>query len=111
VTFVVEYRPSEEALRRLSGEVDYEVLAADEDTQPVKDEPEPTAPLLVVEPVEDVPSQSTTSLIPIVEAEEIDAEASVLGEQEEIHLPEGGGLRDFLIELDDTDERSKKPKR
>jgi predicted component of type VI protein secretion system len=115
VTFVVEYRPTEEALRRLSGDLDYQVLAADDDTHPVKDAPEPTAPLLVVEPVEEVPPQSTTSLIPLVDPieapEVIDAEASVLGEQEEIHLPQGGELRDFLIELDDTDEASKKPKR
>ena len=30
-----------------------------------------------------------------------------LDEAEEMHLPEGGDLRDFLIELEDTDESSK----
>lgn len=29
----------------------------------------------------------------------------VLDEAEEMHLPEGGDLHDFLLELDDTDER------
>jgi pSer/pThr/pTyr-binding forkhead associated (FHA) protein len=114
LTFVVEYRLSEEAQRRLSGEIDYEVLAADDDTQPAEDAPEPTAPLLELEAVEEAPPQSTTSLIPVVEpvqeVEEVNSEVPVLSEDEEIHLPERGELRDFLIELDDTDDSSKKPK-
>lgn len=115
VTFIVEYRLTAEAQRRLTGEIDYEVVEADGDTQPVEDAPEPTAALVELEEIEEAPLQSTTSLMPVIEptseVEAIDPEVPVLSDQEELHLPEGGELRDFLIELDDTDEASKKPKR
>jgi predicted component of type VI protein secretion system len=98
LTFVVEYELTPEALRRLGGDDDYAVLEADEDVEVVEDAPSPTTDSPpVVEPVE--------------EAAETDAEIFHLDDQEELHLPEGGDLRDFLIELDDTDESSKKPKR
>ena len=44
---------------------------------------------------------------PVQEVEEAGEEMFELDEAEEMHLPEGGDLRDFLIELEDTDESSK----
>jgi pSer/pThr/pTyr-binding forkhead associated (FHA) protein len=111
ITFVVEYELTADALRRLSGEVDFDILEPDEEEQVVADIPPP----MELEPVEDTASQPTLDYLPLVEpveeTDEIEAEVSLLGEQEELHLPEGGELRDFLIELDDTDEQSRNPRR
>ena len=93
ITFVVEYELTEEALRRLGGD-DFSILEADEDIAVVEDAPSPPRdPAPVVEPVQEV--------------EEAGEEMFELDEAEEMHLPEGGDLRDFLIELEDTDESSK----
>jgi predicted component of type VI protein secretion system len=100
VTFVVEYELEPEALRRLSGDDDDAILEADDDD---------------IEMVEDAPAQPAAESVPVLEPveelEETDAEMFVFDEQEEVHLPEGGDLRDFLIELDDSNERPKKPKK
>lgn len=94
VTFVVEYEMTPEALRRLDSGDDYEVVEADD-----------------VELVEDASTQPTKPSPAMVEdveeAQETGEELSILEEPEEMHLPDGGDLRDFLIELDDTDEPAK----
>lgn len=105
-TFVVEYELTEDALRQLSGDVDYEVLEPDAEELVVEDVPPPA-----LEPVQDAVPQPTIDYVPLVEpvedTEEVETEDVVLEEQEELNLPDGGDLRDFLIELDDTDERSR----
>lgn len=100
VTFLVEYELSPEALRRLGGE-DEDVILEAEDELEVAEEASPSSSdsIPLVEPVEEVE-----------EAEEVGAEMFQFDdERESLNLPEGGDLRDFLIELDDTDESSQKP--
>lgn len=101
VTFLVEYELTPDALQRLGGEEDFAILEGEDE----------------LEVVEEAASASTDS-VPLVgeveeveEVEEVGAEAIPFDEQGDMNLPEGGDLRDFLIELDDTDESSKKPKR
>ena len=95
MTFVVEYELTPAALRHLGGGEDYAVLEADDE----------------LSVVEEVRASPPAKVVPVVEAlEEVeaeDAEMYVLEEGEEMHLPDGGELHDFLIELDDTDDRSK----
>jgi pSer/pThr/pTyr-binding forkhead associated (FHA) protein len=86
VTFVVEYALTAEALRRLGGDEEVAVLEADDEPEVVEAPPAHAAEALEV-------------------LEEVGEEMFILDDKEEMHLPEGGDLRDFLIELDDTDER------
>ncbi|MGH7174680.1 MAG: FHA domain-containing protein [Gemmataceae bacterium] len=100
VTFVVEYELTPDALRRLGGDDEYAVLEAEDDIAVDEEVAVPTttnSPPVVEEPAE--------------ELEEAGAEMFQFDEKEEMNLPEGGELRDFLIDLDDTDDNAKKPKR
>jgi predicted component of type VI protein secretion system len=100
VTFMVEYELTAAALRQLSGGEDYAVLEEDDDLEVVEEvSPPPAKSPPVVEEVEEVQA--------VEEVEDDDAELFVLEEGEEINLPDGGDLRNFLLELDDTDDRSK----
>ncbi|HWG45390.1 MAG TPA: FHA domain-containing protein [Gemmataceae bacterium] len=104
-TFVVEYELTPEVLERLAGQDDFDVLEADDDEIDLVEETadRPIAPpTKKAQPVKE----------PIDEVEEIveEADAFILDEDEEMNLPEGGDLRDFLIDLDDTDDRSRKHK-
>ncbi|MHB1425867.1 MAG: FHA domain-containing protein [Gemmataceae bacterium] len=100
VTFVVEYELSPNALR----------AATDDDFALLEDNPTdiagtaaaqaPTDILPMAEPLEDVDD------VEVVGTEEFNFD-----DQRALNLPEGGDLRDFLIELDDSDERAKKRKR
>jgi len=101
VTFLVEYELSPEALRRLGGEEDFAILEGEDELEVVEEAASSSMDSVpLVEPVEEVE-----------ELEEVGAEMLPFEEPEDMHLPEGGDLRDFLIELDDTDESSNKPKR
>lgn len=97
LTFVVEYELTPAALRQMgSGKSDYEVLEDEEAAAaPVTARaPAPEPPLPLVEPLD--------------EGEAADADMLVLEEGEELNLSgSGGDLREFLIELDDTDDHSK----
>jgi len=101
-TFVVEYELTPQVLERLRGQDDYAVLEADDEIEIVEETADrpPLSPLKkalpVAEPIDQVAEASKEEDVFILDAEE------------EMHLPEGGDLRDFLIELDDTDDRSKK---
>jgi predicted component of type VI protein secretion system len=118
-TFVVEYEMMPEVVERLRNgappESDCVILEADEDV---------AAEVLSVEPVESVESVEMVEPVEPVEASPLpvatvdpvhDAETNgdvfVLDDDSEINLPEGGDLRDFLIELDDSTERPRKRKR
>jgi serine/threonine protein kinase len=83
VTFVVEYEMTTQTQRRLDG--------SDED-QIVETE--------VVELVEDASSSSKTASPPLEKGEETEEKPYILGEQEEIRMPDQGDLRDFLTELE-----------
>lgn len=106
VLFVVEYELTSEALRRLNGDEDYEAVAAEDEVEVVESLENPsTVPTTewppLVEPVEEVEEVEEAVAEPVEEAE-----VFVLDDAEEVHLPEGGDLRDFLGESDETDERS-----
>jgi predicted component of type VI protein secretion system len=88
VTFVVEYALTAEALRRLGGESECMVLEADAEASLLEELP------------------AAEALEEVEEVEEAGDEMFVLDDDEAMNLPEGGDLRDFLIELDDTDDRS-----
>ncbi len=94
LTFVVEYEPSPEAVEQLGGAV----------AEAVED----------VEVVEDAGSEPVVEAIaePVEEGEEVDAEAFVLDDAEELNLPgRGEDLSDLLSGLEDTEDRTKKPKK
>ncbi len=86
IAFAVEYVLTHRALHHLSGGEDYSVLEADSAFEPLHDPPSP----LELESLDVVADD--------------DAELFVMEEGEEMHLPDGGELRDFLIELDDTND-------
>ncbi|HTU16568.1 MAG TPA: FHA domain-containing protein [Gemmataceae bacterium] len=94
VTFVVEYELTQEALKHLGGDEDVVLEADDDDLEVVEEAAVPTV-------------DSAPVLEPVEEVEEAGEEMFQLEEAEEMHLPEGGELRDFLIDLDDTDEPAK----
>lgn len=96
VTFLVEYELSPEAMRRLGGEEDFAILEGEDELEVVEEASSRSDSIPLVEPVEEVE-----------ELEEVGAEMLPFDQQEDMQLPEGGDLRDFLIELDDTDESSK----
>jgi hypothetical protein len=81
VTFLVEYTLTPQALRHLGG-AEIPVLEADDEK---------------LEALAEV----------VAEDADADPEVFVLDEAQQMHLPDGGDLHDFLIELDDTDERHK----
>lgn len=95
-TFVVEYELSTEALQCLDGLDEPAVLEAVEEIE-ASASPLPVSPdvIPVGEPVDE---------------EEV-AEARLIFDDDDMHLPDGGDLRDFLIELDDPDDRPKKRRR
>lgn len=94
VSFVVEYELTPEVLDRLRTQEDY-VVPIDDEIEVVGEDSSQQA-LPVVEPVEAVPD---------------DSEIFVLDDDAEMNLPQGGDLHDFLIELDDTDERDRKQRK
>ncbi|HEY7311776.1 MAG TPA: FHA domain-containing protein [Gemmataceae bacterium] len=99
-TFVVEYELTPDVLERLGGEADYAVLEADDEIEIVGGE--------------SVEQPAAAEVLPVAEALDNldeDEEMFVLDGDDAMNLPEGGDLRDFLIELDDTDDRSKKPRK
>ncbi len=98
VTLIVEYELSPEVLERLQDEAD-EVLLEEDDVVEIVEEP-PVKADPVVEEVEE----------PVAEAED-ETDAFILDDDEEMNLPQGGDLREFLLELDDTDEKPKKKKK
>ncbi len=116
-TFVVEYEMMPEVVERLrdNARPDSEcvVLEADEDV--LVEETPSVEPVEMVEPVDtDLPDEDAP--LPVVTVDPVhDAETNqdlfVFDDDEQINLPEGGDLRDFLIELDDTDERPRKRKK
>jgi FHA domain len=104
-TFVVEYELTPEVLERLRGKDDYAILEAEDEIALVED----TSDRPTLAP----PKKAVPVVEPIDEVEEVveEAEVFILDEDEVMNLPEGGDLRDFLSELDDTDDRSKKRKK
>jgi pSer/pThr/pTyr-binding forkhead associated (FHA) protein len=97
-TFVVEYDLTPDVLKRLRGEEDYAVLEADDEIEVVEStSPDQSAVAEVFPVAEPLDNPDETE-------EVLDADASM-------HLPEGGDLRDFLIELDDSVDRPKKPRK
>lgn len=110
VMFLVEYQPTPEGLRRLGIDVNSEGVETDTGIEPFDDATEEQT--MILEPVEDVPPIPLADAIPLIESVEMpeteDAEGSILDEDEDLPLPEGGDLRDFLIELDETDDHSPK---
>lgn len=110
VTFVVEYELTPDVVERLRGGDDYDIVQASNEVELVEEPPArssappPTEPLTVagepldvVQPVED----------DVVDDQDVFA----FGDEQRMDLPEGGDLRDFLIELDDADEKPQKRKR
>lgn len=102
VTFVVEYEMTPDVVERLRGGEDYDLVDGSSEVELIeqpparKSAPPPTEPL-------------TTAGEPLAEVEPVADEADdrdvfAFGEAEPLNLPEGGDLRDFLVELDDTDE-------
>jgi pSer/pThr/pTyr-binding forkhead associated (FHA) protein len=87
VTFVVEYDITTKTQRRLDGGDDNEIVKTDD-----------------VELVEDASTLRKKVSPPLEEAveemEEAEEKPFILGEQEEIRLPEEGDLRDYLIDLE-----------
>ena len=94
VTFVVEYELTPDVLERLRAQEDYVVPADDE-----------------IEVVGEESSQQALPVVEPVDAAEDDGEIFVLDDDAEMNLPQGGDLHDFLIELDDTDERERKQRK
>jgi pSer/pThr/pTyr-binding forkhead associated (FHA) protein len=86
VTFVVEYDLTLKTPRRLDGGDEDEIVETD-DVELVKDAS--TLPKKASPPVEEA----------VEEMEEAEEKPSILGDQEEIRLPEQGDLRDFLTGL------------
>jgi pSer/pThr/pTyr-binding forkhead associated (FHA) protein len=82
VTFVVEYEMTTKTQRRLDGDGG-EIVETD-DVKDIKDASLP--------PKKASPPQE--------EKEELDEKPAILGEDEDIRLPDKGDLRDFLIELE-----------
>jgi pSer/pThr/pTyr-binding forkhead associated (FHA) protein len=93
VTFVVEYELRPDALERLRAQEEHAVVEAADDE---------------IEVVGEDSSQQDLPVVESVEAAQEDAEIYVLDDDAEMNLPQGGDLHDFLIELDDTDERERK---
>jgi serine/threonine protein kinase len=87
VTFVVEYDKTPKTQRRPDGGDDSAIVETDD-----------------IELVEDAFTQPKKASPPLEEAveemEESEAKPSILGEQEDRHLPNKGDLRDFLSELE-----------
>jgi predicted component of type VI protein secretion system len=112
-TFVVEYEMMPEVVERLrdGGRPESECVVLEADDEVVEEVPsvEPVEMVETVEPVEDLPLPVVTA-DPVHQAE-TDQDMFVFADEGQINLPEGGDLRDFLIELDDTDERPRKRKK
>ncbi|HEY7329376.1 MAG TPA: protein kinase [Gemmataceae bacterium] len=83
VTFVVEYETTTKTQPRPDGGDVGEIVEKD-DTELIKDASTPPK----------------KALPPLGEKEELDEKSSILGEDEDIRLPDKGDLRDFLIELE-----------
>jgi pSer/pThr/pTyr-binding forkhead associated (FHA) protein len=86
LTFLVEYELTPEALERLGGEEDYDVILEAED-----------------EVVEEVPQ-----VLPMAERLEKTEEIEEVIDDDDstdLHLPDSGDLRGFLLELDDAEEQ------
>lgn len=100
VTFVVEYELTPNALREATDD-DFALLeeTPTDISGSVAEQP-PTDILPMAEPLEDVDNVEVV--------DQIDTEAFRFDDQPALNLPEGGDLRDFLLELDDSDERPKK---
>jgi hypothetical protein len=103
-TFVVEYEMTPDVVERLRNggpPPESECVVLEEDDNIVEEAPlvEPAAstpmPVVMVEPVNDTEAVQDVFIF----------------DDEQINLPEGGDLRDFLVELDDTDERPRKRKK
>jgi hypothetical protein len=118
VTFVVEYELSTTVLQPLSDEEAYQDLETAAEVEVVEeassqpDTQPPRAMEAEVEVEEKASSQVATKppseeMLEIVEAT-TDMEEVPLAEQEELHLSDSGTLREFLIELDESDKHSSK---
>jgi predicted component of type VI protein secretion system len=117
VTFVVEYELSTTTLRPLSDEEAFQARETASDVELVEEaklHPETQPPLVTEAEVEvaDKPSSKiatkpppTGELLEVVE-EQTDVETVPFAEQDEIHISDSGTLRDFLIELDESDKHS-----
>jgi pSer/pThr/pTyr-binding forkhead associated (FHA) protein len=92
VTFVVEYEIGPEALQITNGEEDLEVLPVDEELQLI-----------------DESAAALEDDLPVAQPlDELEGDELLLDDEDEMHLPEGGDLRDFLIELDEADNKARK---
>jgi hypothetical protein len=101
-TFLVDYQLTPLALQQLgAGEEYVAVEPADDELEVVEDA------LPLVEALEEV-RETPPMRKALAKVEETDEDMLVFDEGEEINLPEGGDLHDFLLELDDTDERDRK---
>jgi predicted component of type VI protein secretion system len=117
VTFVVEYELSTSTLRPLSDDEAFQALETASDVELVEEAgpDRETEPPLVTEAEVDVVEKAsskvatkpspTGEILDVVE-ETTDVEAVPLAEQDEIHISDSGTLRDFLVELDESDKRS-----
>jgi len=100
-TFVVEYELSPEALERLCGGAEDILLEADDVVEIVEEAPPSPPP----------PAKQPAPVVEAVEEAEEEGDMFVLDDEEDMNLPQGGDLRNFLLELDDTDEKPKKKKK
>jgi predicted component of type VI protein secretion system len=109
VTFVVEYEMSPDAVERLrGGAVPDSELVVLEAVDEVVEEPPVVEMVEAVEPVE--PSPLPVAAVEPVHDADTNQDVFIFDDDEQMNLPEGGDLRDFLVELDDTDERPRKRK-
>lgn len=114
VTLVVEYELSTTTIEPLSSEEEQGICETRLDVEPVEEhgsqsdtEPPPLT-AADIEVIEETPrppkkKKKTTAKKPFKVEQETDIEAVPLAEEDELNLTDSGALRDFLIELDDTD--------
>jgi pSer/pThr/pTyr-binding forkhead associated (FHA) protein len=101
VTLLVEYELTPDALERLGDGAEAILLETDDEDEVIEivEESAPAPP----------PVRESIPVVEVVE-EVVEEEVFVLDADDEINLPQGGDLREFLLELDDTDEKPKKRK-
>jgi pSer/pThr/pTyr-binding forkhead associated (FHA) protein len=113
-TFLVEYELSSTTLRPLDSEEDDVVRETDSDLDLLElVEPDSEPPLVteadaevVEEPVSKPKKKRPPPTMeqPVELVEDTDVETVPLAEQDDIHLSDSGTLRDFLVELDNSDD-------
>jgi pSer/pThr/pTyr-binding forkhead associated (FHA) protein len=93
-TFLIEYELSREVLERLRGEEEASILEETEEVEVVMED--------LARPATPPPTERLEEVQAVEEVEEV--EEVFVDDGTELNLPEGGDLREFLLELDDTEE-------